>query len=451
MRLGRLGLLAVAAGLAATACQASSPATSPEREQPGLAGPKLTPVQLTVPAGAQQGPFAVPRTLDLPKGWTASLWARVPNARMAAWTPEGSLLVSQPDRGRVVQLMPGADGKLASSSVILSGLTSPQGLAFGRFLGRIVLYVAESDQLDRYDWILTKTEPGGAVGKRVVIAGRLPDSRPAGDDVHRAKDLAIGANGAIYFNVGSSSNASPDDRTFIPQRAVIMSVRPDGKALNVMMRGVRNGEGLARAPDGSMWTAVNNRDNISYPFHRRYAGFKDAFGKVIQVYVNDHPPDEVVPVSTGRDLGWPYCNPAVTPTMTELPLIPDALNDPGSDHLNCAKLKPIQTGLPAHSAPLGMTFLEGSNLPAPWSGGAVIAAHGSWNRQPPRAPALLWLRWEPGRHTLAGPVVMVTGFQNPDGTRWGRPVDAIPGPDGALYVTDDDAGAIYRLAPPAAP
>jgi glucose/arabinose dehydrogenase len=450
VRLSRLGLLVVTAGLAASACQASGPVTSPAREQRGISGPALTSVTLTVPVGAQHGPFATPRTLKLPKGWTASLWAIVPNARMAAWTPQGNLLVSQPDHGRVVELTPAPSGKLAASTVLLSGLTWPQGLAFGRFDGRSVLYVAESDQLDRYNWTVTKNKPSGGVGKRVVIAARLPDLKPAGDDIHRAKDVAIGANGAIYFNVGSSSNASPDDRTFLPQRAVIMSVRPDGKALNVAMRGVRNGEGLARAPDGSMWTAVNNRDNISYPYHSSYAGIKDPFGKVIQAYVNNHPPDEVVPVTVGRDLGWPYCNPAVTPTMTHLPLIPDALNDPGGNHLKCSQLSPIQAGLPAHSAPLGLTFLEGSKLPAPWSGGAVIAAHGSWNRQPPRPPALLWLRWNAKKHTLEAPEVLAAGFQNPDGTRWARPVDAVPGPDGALYVTDDQAGAIFRLAPPSA-
>ena len=69
----------------------------------------------------------------------------------------------------------------------------------------------------------------------------------------------------MYFNVGSSSNADPDDRTMTPQRAVIMAVRPDGTGLRVVERGVRNGEGLALAPDGTVWTAVNERDNIPYP------------------------------------------------------------------------------------------------------------------------------------------------------------------------------------------
>ena len=287
-----------------------------------------------------------------------------------------------------------------------------------------------------------------------MIAARLPDLDPSGDDVHSAKDVTVAADGTVYFNVGSSSNANPDDRTMSPQRAVIMAVSPSGAGLRVVERGVRNGEGLAVAPDGTVWTAVNERDNIPYPSHGPYGPDSDAFGKVIQAYVNNHPPDEVVPVTAGRDLGWPYCNPDQdgnhpAGSLASVPLVPDAVTNPGGTKLDCPALAPIEVGLPAHTAPLGMSFLEGSKIPAPWSGGAVIAGHGSWDRQPPRAPAVLWLAWNAAKGTLEPAVTMVSGFENPDGSYWGRPVDAVPGPDGALYVSDDTAGAIYRLAPPA--
>jgi glucose/arabinose dehydrogenase len=94
-----------------------------------------------------------------------------------------------------------------------------------------------------------------------------------------------------------------------------------------------------------------------------------------------------------------------------------------------------------------MTFLEGSTVTGSWSGGAVIAAHGSWDRQPPQQPAVLWLAWNAATGTLAPAVTLVSGFENSDGSFWGRPVDAVPGPGGALYVSDDAAGAVYRLAP----
>jgi glucose/arabinose dehydrogenase len=398
------------------------------------AGPHRTP--LTVPAGEGGGRLSVPRTLDVPPGWTVSVWARVPGARMEAWTPEGDLLVSVPGAGTVMELRPGGKDGTATVSTLVSGLTSPQGLAFAGQDGSEVLYVAESDELDRYPW-----GPGGISGARTVVAGKLPDLDPSGDDVHSAKNVTVTAGGTVYFNVGSSSNANPDDRTMSPQRAVIMSVSPDGKNLRVVERGVRNGEGLAVAPDGTVWTAVNERDNDPYPAHGPYGGYSDAFGQVIQSYVNDHPPDEVAPVTQGRDLGWPYCNPDQDDShpagsLAGVPLVPDAVTDPGGTRLNCASLAPVRAGIPAHSAPLGLTFLEGGTIGAPWSGGAALAVHGSWDRQPPREPAVLWLAWNAGKDTLEPGAWLVSGFGNPSGGYWGRPVDAVPGPDGALYISD---------------
>jgi glucose/arabinose dehydrogenase len=365
---------------------------------------------------------------------------------MEAWTPEGGLLVSTPNDGSIRELRPDPAGT-ATMTTLLSGLTFPQGLAFAKLDGRWVLYVAESDQIDRYPW-----GPGGISGTRTVIAGGLPDQDPSGDDVHRAKDVTVAADGTVYFNVGSSSNANPDDRTMTPPRAVIMAVRPDGTDLRVAERGVRNGEGLAVAPDGSVWTAVNERDNIPYPSHGPYATYSDAFGHVIQAYVNNHPPDEVVPVTAGRDLGWPYCDPdqddsSPAGSLADVPLVANAVTNPGGTELNCKALTPVEVGLPAHTAPLGITFLPGSKIPAPWSAGAVVAGHGSWDRQPQQVPAVLWLAWNAAKATLMPAVTLVGGFQNADGSYWGRPVDAVPGPDGALYVSDDAAGAIYRLVP----
>ena len=257
----------------------------------------------------------------------------------------------------------------------------------------------------------------------------------------------------VYFGVGSSSNANPDDRTMKPQRAVIMAVKPTAPICTWWRRGVRNGEGLATAPNGTVWTAVNNRDNIPYPFHKAYGGYKDAFGKVIQAYVNNHPPDEVVPVTQGRDLGWPYCNPDQdlnhpAGSLANVPLVADAVTNPGGNHLDCAKLPKVEVGLPAHSAPLGMAFLEGSKIPAPWSGGAVVGR--ARLVEPPPAPragravdGVERREAHPGARGHPGHRI-----PDADGSRWGRPADAVPGPDGALYISDDTAGAIYRLVPP---
>ena len=258
---------------------------------------------------------------------------------MEAWTPSGSLLVSQPDLGKVVELTPNGKGA-PRSRVVLAGLNQPQGLAFAKVSGSWKLYVGEADEIDQYQWA------GKAVtGRPKVIAPHLPDVDPSGDDDHEVKDVVVARDGTVYFNVGSSSNANPDDRTMTPQRAVIMSVRPDGRGLRLVERGVRNGEGLAIAPNGSVWTAVNERDNIPYPFHRTYDRHKDAFGLVIQRYVNEHPPDEVVQVIAGRDLGWPFCDPDQdlnhpAGSLADIPFVANAATNPAGHRLNCATLMP---------------------------------------------------------------------------------------------------------------
>jgi glucose/arabinose dehydrogenase len=403
-------------------------------------------VTLSVPSSMEGGELSEPHELEVPKGWKASVWARVEGARMEVVTPEGNLLVSTPSAGAVVELS--GDGTATAEHPVLGDLESPQGLAFAERGGGWVLYVGESNEIDAYPWL-----GAGEVGPQKVIAPDLHDEEPAGDDIHRQKDVVVAPDGRVYFDVGSSSNASPADRGYDPPRGTISSVAPTGGPIRVVMQGVRNGEGLALAPDGTIWTAINNRDEIPYPFHKEAEGHEDAFGEVVREYVDEHPPDEVAPVSQGRDLGWPLCNPEQgmsTPpgSFANVPLIPDALTNPGGKELDCAALEPIQVGLPAHSAPLGMSFLTGTKVPAPWRGGAVLAAHGSWDRQEPRAPAILWLRWDAAHHTLLPAKTMVGGFQDEDGERWGRPVDVVPGPAGELFVSDDTAGAIYRLTPP---
>jgi glucose/arabinose dehydrogenase len=428
----------------AAASSASTP-SSPSTPSSSSTGAREA-VTLAVPSSMRGGELSDPHELSVPKGWKASVWARPEGARMLAITPEGNVLVSTPSNGAVIELSGGAEAE--HEKIVLAGLESPQGLAFGKRGSKEVLYVGESDEIDAFPW-----RGGGKVGPQEVLAPDLPDEEPAGDDIHRQKDVVVGADGRIYFDVGSSSNASPEDRTYDPPRGVIDSVGPEGGPVKVVMRGVRNGEGLALAPDGTVWTAINDRDEIPYPFHGAYGGHDEAFGEVVPDYVDEHPVDEVVPVVQGRDLGWPLCNPEQgknTPpgSLADVPLVPDSVTNPDGKALDCASLAPIEVGIPAHSAPLGMSFLTGTKVPAPWSGGAVVAAHGSWDRQEPRSPAVLWMRWDAKQRTLEPAKVLVSGFQDEDGERWGRPVDVVPGPEGALFVSDDTAGAIYKLTPP---
>jgi len=371
-----------------------------------------------------QPPFDEPHQALIPPDWTLSVWARIPNARLAAWAPDGSLLVSAPSSGQVVRVEPSGAGPRLS--VPLDGLDQPHGLAFAGS----TLYVAESDQIDAYDYA------DGAMTNRRTVAGGLPDAKSPdlrGEYAHALKSVAVGPDGAVYFSIGSTGNISAADRDANPPRATIMRVSPGGGPAQPFATGVRNGTGLAIAPDGSVWTAVNNRDNIADP----------QTGGVDPEYVDEHPPESVARLTPGRELGWPYCNPDGGPA--NLTFIRDVQTNADGSKLDCASLPPVEQSLGAHAAPLGMGFTDGV-LPGPYTKGALVGVHGSWNREPPYAPEVAFFPWQDG--TLGNQQTLVGGFQAEDGTRWGRPVAAVTGPDGAVYITDDYADAVYRLAPP---
>jgi glucose/arabinose dehydrogenase len=445
--------LALAASVVALAGVAGATNVKPRRAAPAKAArTSLAQSTLIVPKGNEGSPFNTSRKLALPAGWGGEVWARVSDARFEVFTPQGQLLVSSSSSGQVIALTPAAGGVgPASQKTLVSGLTAPQGLAFDTVEGVQYLYVAESNQIDRYVW-----GAGGTLGTRTVLVKGLPDESKTGDDVHHAKSLAIGPDHTIYVTVGSASNATPDEPGESPPRGTILAFHADGTHMQVFASGVRNGEGLSFAPDGSLWTAVNQRDEVPYPFHRPYGEFSDAYGHVITQYVNEHPPDEIARLTAGRNLGWPYCDPdpdtkpgdpKSKQRFLEMPFDDDAQTNAGGSVLDCSTLAPVEVGIPAHSAPLGLNFLEGSTIKGRFSHGAVLATHGSWDRTPPRPPAVLWLPWKKGKATLGKATSMIEGFQEPSGSRWGRAVDAIAGPDGSLYVTDDTAGAVYRIGP----
>ena len=440
---------ATGALLALAACSSSSgeAAGAPPRKvvQPSSApvsapAPALTDTTVRAAAGTDAAPFDRSRQVQAPPGWTVSVWARIPGARLLAWTPDGKLLVSRPKYGDVLTLAPGSGAAAPAQGTLVSGLTQPHGLAFQ---GN-TLYLAESDQVDSY------TYGSGAVSGKKVVAAGLPDAKSpelGGKYAHALKSVAVGKDGAIYFSIGSTGNVSEEDREASPERAAIFRIPPGGGKFEVFASGVRNGTGLAVDPDGGVWTAVNNRDNIGYP----YDG--DEQDKVFTSYVNDHPLEPLAKLTQGRDLGWPFCNPDpdVQPgdkqsplSYTRRPFVRDIQLNPDGKKLDCATLTPVEQGMGAHSAPLGLSFAPG--LPGAYGPGALVGIHGSWNRKPPRAPEVSFFAWRDG--TLGPQQTLLTGFQAKDGSRWGRPVMAVQGPDKAIYVSDDLAGAVYRVTAP---
>ncbi|WP_102145986.1 PQQ-dependent sugar dehydrogenase [Mycobacterium hubeiense] len=424
-----------AAGLVVSAAVLAACSTSPVPEQvpttspaPQVKAPKgFSAVTVEVPEELARPPFDVPRQAVVPNGWTMSVWARIPRARLAVWAPDGALLVSVPANGEVVRLMPSSDGP-PHRSLLLEALTLPHGLGFAGS----TLYVAESDEINVYTY-----KDGKATGRKTVVDD-LPDAKSLdlhGAYTHQLKSVAVGHDGAVYFSIGSTGNITAEDRVANPPRATIMRIPPGGGPARPFATGVRNGTGLAVAPDGAVWTAVNGRDNVPYP------GPGPSYGKVIQDYVNNHPPEQVAKLTPGRELGWPYCNSDGGPA--NLPFIRDVQTNPDGRKLHCARLPPVEQSMPAHAAPLGMSFAQ---LPEPFGRGALIGVHGSWNREPPQPPEVAFFPWRNGN--LGNQQTLVGGFQADDGSRWGRPVAAVAGPDGAIYITDDHGNAVYRLAPP---
>ena len=135
--------------------------------------------------------------MTLPRGWTAEVWALVPGARLETWTPEGDLLVSQPSGGTITELVPRARrNRPPLERTLVSGLTNPQGMAFDRFGGHEVLYVAESDELDRYEW------RGHGVGARTVVIRNLPDGGS-----HPLKNVVVGRDHTVYIDVRSGARS----------------------------------------------------------------------------------------------------------------------------------------------------------------------------------------------------------------------------------------------------
>ncbi|TGB45722.1 PQQ-dependent sugar dehydrogenase [Mycolicibacterium peregrinum] len=409
--------IALVTAVTLTACgtnpePGSPPTPSVSTSEPPPAG--LASVLVQVPERFAQAPLDEPRLAQIPAGWTIEVIARVPKARMAAFAPDDALLVSVPATGQVLTVRP-------DQRTLLDGLEQPHGL----FFAGTTLYVAESNRIDAYDYV-----EGRAVNRR-TIADDLPDAKSPdlhGAYAHALKSVAVGPDGAVYFSIGSTGNVSAEDRTATPPRATIMRVPPGGGPATPFATGVRNGTGLAPAPDGSLWTAVNNRDDVA-----------DPQGRVRQDYVDDHPPESVAKLTPGRELGWPYCNPDGPPPAG---FIRDMQTNADGRKLDCAALTPVEQTLGAHSAPLGMSFAE---LPPPYGPGALVGVHGSWNRRSPQAPEVSFFGWHNG--TLGPQQTLVGGFQADDGSRWGRPVAAVAGPDGGVYITDDYAGAVYRLSP----
>ncbi|MEH2375565.1 PQQ-dependent sugar dehydrogenase [Nostoc sp.] len=415
---------------------------------PALAIPPAASVdtKVNVPSTMSDPPFNISRYLKVPPNFSISVYARIPNARFIAVAPNGNLLVSQPATGKV--LIVRANGsKDPIISEFVTGLSKPHDIVFHTINNITYVYISENNQINRF---IYKYGDITAHNRQVVVAN-LPypsTSELQGHYAHELKNIALDTNHKLYVSIASSCNACVSDTVSNPRRAAIYQYNADGSNPRLFAQGLRNAEGLAFVPGtNDLWVDVNNRDNIAYPF-------KDAtnnYGKVIPSYVDNHPPEEFTRVRDGGNYGWPFCNPNpdTSSGFYYMPFDRDyQFNADG--HVNCNAMDKIIRGIPAHSAPLGLTFLQNTKFPSLYSSGVLVGLHGSWNRQPKSGYAgykIAYFPWDSTTKIPGNQMDLVSGWTLPVTEKyWGRPVDMAVDQQGNLLISDDWSGTIYKLS-----
>jgi len=416
----------------------------PAEAQPGAS----VSVKVNVPSALGSYPFNSDRYFNVPPGFALDVWARVPGARFMAIAPNGDVLVSNPGAGKVEIVRPQGSGVPLVSDFV-SGLRNPHDIVFHSIGATTYVYISESHQINRFVY---NSGDLSAHDRQVVVSG-LPDaSSPElhGAYGHQLKNIALGPDDKLYVEISSTSNADPADTTSNPIRCAVYQFNADGTGKRLFARGLRNPEGLAFVPGtNELWATVNNRDNTAYPFHNDFDGDgTDDYGKVMQAYVDNHPPDEFTHVADGANYGWPWVNPNpdTATGMDNPPFDFDVQNNPDGSSFPLSTFTRINKGIQAHSAALGVSFLQNTPFPQAYRNGAVIALHGSWNRTQKTGYKVIYFPWNGG--VPGAQVDLVTGWFDPaSGFVLGRPVDAVPDAGGNLLISDDLSGTIYKLRP----
>ena len=350
----------------------------------------------------------VAERLRVPEGFSIGQFATgLPNARFLRPTAAGDLLVSMPRTGSVHLLERDAngDGRADGDRTLLDGLASPHGLD----LHQGWLYLAEANAIGRI-----RFDPGTreTLGEYERIVAGLPEKGN-----HWTRSVRVGPDGWLYLSIGSSCNVCEEKD---PRRAAMLRMRLDGSGQEIHATGLRNSVGFDWRPaTGELFATDNGRDLLG----------------------DDFPPCELNRIKPGGFYGWPYANGDN---------VPDPDFGSGQEARIASALPPVH-GFRAHNAPLGIVFLRNQPAGDAYRDVALVALHGSWNRTRKDGYKVVSLHWnEDGKIEERD---FVVGFER-DGEVIGRPVDVAEGPDGAIYVSDDYAGVIYRvtrtpaLAPP---
>ncbi len=335
--------------------------------------------------------------IELPAGFAIDVYAQgLPEARSMAVSERGTVFVGTRHAGSVYALVDDdGDGRADTTYTLAEGLHVPNGIA----VRDGALYVAEVGRILRYDDIERRL---GNPPTPVVVYDALPT-----DMHHGQKYIGFGPDGKLYVPVGAPCNVCDPE----PPYASILRMNPDGSDVERFARGVRNTVGFDWDPvTGDLWFTDNGRDWLG----------------------NDQPPDELnhAPES-GLHFGFPHVH-------------GEAILDPkfGQGHHPDDYTPPAQP-LGPHVAALGMAFYTGTMFPEAYRHQVFIAEHGSWNRSEKVGYRLSLVRLN-GEREAVGYEPFATGWLQGD-ANWGRPVDVGQMPDGALLVSDDQTGTVYRI------
>ena len=348
---------------------------------------------------ASAPPIAPLSDLVVPPGFTVSVYASgLPGARMMTVSPEGVLLVARRRTHEVVALRDKDKDGVAEPEVILSGLVTANSLAFsGGYL-----YIATTPAVMRVRWT------AGAPDGTPEVYAALPSSTPS---VHTSRVLGFGPDGRLYVSIGSSCDVCIE----ADGRRTTIQVYDAYRVAQPFAMGLRNANGFDWDPaTGRLWAGDNGQDALG----------------------PDFPPDEINIVEAGKHYGFPFFvgrnqpNPipgvvAVSPALTANDVVAPAFE------------------LPAHVAATDLRFYTGTQFPAPYRNAPFLALHGSTATPPRVGYKVIRILVKDGRPV--GFEDFISGWLKNDVVS-GRPAGLAVGADGALYVSDDNKGFIYRIA-----
>ena len=334
--------------------------------------------------------------LSLPKGFHIAVYSDdVPNAREIALGDKGTVFVGSNNAGKVYALTDSkGDGHADKVRVIASGLQLPVGVAFKHG----DLYISAVSKILVLRDIESHLDNPPAPE---VVYDKFPT-----DTHHGWKFIAFGPDGKLYVPIGAPCNICDKGNAY----AKLTRMNADGSGLEDVAYGIRNTVGFAWRPgSGQLWFTDNGRDMMG----------------------DDMPSDELNKLGhVGEHFGYPYCHQG------------DTLDPEFGKGKHCSDYTPPVLKLGAHVASLGLRFYEGKQFPPDYKGALFVAEHGSWNRSKKSGYRVMTVRLNGDKVVSYEP--LITGFQQNE-QAWGRPVDVQPLPDGSLLVSDDLAGAVYRV------